>query len=162
MCSKHQSLSRFKKCFDNLHKRKTLCSKWVTWTFWYSGKLFSPFCCLTCSTAAELSRLPLVSTGDADMLFRIESQCFPNLDQALTGHSFSVQLGGISSWSIWCIHEDFTWLGFDYDQIVWTWLEGTVRWMGRLRCYALDWVLTLRVHPVNAALFKSLLPRLKR
>jgi len=49
------------------------------------------------STAAKSSKLSLLSTGDADMLFRVESQCFQNLEQALTGQSFNIQLGGRSS-----------------------------------------------------------------
>lgn len=42
------------------------------------------------------------------MLFKFESQCFQNLEQALTGVSFNIQLGGLKSWSIRHIGEDFS------------------------------------------------------
>lgn len=52
--SKHQSLSRFMKCFVNQHKRKALCSDIL-------GVFSLPFSALhtTLSTAAKLSRLPV-------------------------------------------------------------------------------------------------------
>lgn len=68
----------------------------ILWETFFS--LLVPYILL--SAAAKLSRSPLISTGGADILFRMRSHCFQNFEQALTGHSFNIHLGGPSSWSV--------------------------------------------------------------